>query len=133
MKNLLKETIDILEKHGRTLADIEFFTNGEYDTSVGEFVELARDFYYEEGYGTNYINDKLVGVGVGFILIREEYDGAEWWRYVDTSIRLNAHDAENVVFSIDGVEHYYYPMHEHSADEYNDIINDWKKYNERRF
>lgn len=133
MRNLLKETIDILEKHGRTLEDIGFFTNGEYDVSVKEFEELACNFYYEEGFGTNYINDKLIGVGAGFVLIREEYDGAEWWRYVDTSIRLNAHDAENVVFSIDGVEHYYYPMHDPSDDEYNDIINDWNKYNERRF
>lgn len=133
MRNLLKETIDILEKHGRTLEDIGFFTNGEYDVSVKEFEELACNFYYEEGFGTNYINDKLVGVGAGFILVREEYDGAEWWRYVDTSIRLNAHDAENVVFSIDGVEHYYYPMNDPSDDEYNDIVTDWNKYNERRF
>ena len=129
MRNLLLETINILEKHGHTLEDIKFFTNGEYDVSVKEFEELACNFNYEEGFGTNYINDKLIGVGAGFVLIREEYDGAEWWRYVDTSIRFNAHDPEYVVFSIDGVEHYYDP----SDDEYNDIVNDWNKYNERRF
>ena len=82
MANLLKETKEILERHGKTFDDI-LFVGDKSDHSkmtVKEFLEHAN-FEYDDGYGLEEINTELILVGKDFWLERHEYDGSEWWEY----------------------------------------------------
>ena len=126
MRNLYEETLEILEHHGKTFDNIEFFTNGEWDVSVDDFIAYAKDFNYDAGYGVNYVNANLIGIGDGFLLIRRTYDGAEWWDYYNIAMRVTAANPEFILFSLEGMYEFRKPI---SDDEENDIINAWGEYN----
>ena len=127
MKDFLKETTDVLADYGKTLLDIKFFTNGAYNISVVDFIKEAENFEYDSGFGTNYINDQLVGVGDNFLLIRKEYDGAEYWDYtnLDNSFARPS-ESKYIVFSNEGLDKKY----PDSAldDSYINDVN-WRKFN----
>ena len=79
MANLLKETKEILEQHNKTFDDV-FFVGDEATHSkmtVKDFLEHAN-VEYNDGYGLEEINTKLILVGKDFWLERHEYDGSEW-------------------------------------------------------
>ena len=87
MKNLLKETIEILNENGKTESDVLWVGRGfgtlnmkEYKTTWEDFKEKA-DFEYDDGYGGNEIPMDLIIVGKDFWLERHEYDGSEWWEF----------------------------------------------------
>ena len=128
MKNLFKETVDILERNGHTFEDILYFTNGKYNITPEKFKYIASNFDYDNGYGTNYVNFYLLGIGEDFFITREEYDGSEWWCYFDISAHPNADAAENIVLSADGIERYSY-NNDPSDEEYEYIRDTWNKYN----
>jgi hypothetical protein len=48
--NFLEETINYLEKFGKTLDDIVWFGGDDFQISREQFVELA-DIEYDPGYG----------------------------------------------------------------------------------
>lgn len=86
--NLLQETKEILEKHNKTLQDVFWvgsttLKKGQWIrayTTVEDFVKRA-DRDYDEGYGQEEVNTKLIIVGEHFWLERCTYDGSEWWEY----------------------------------------------------
>lgn len=44
----------------------------------------ASAFDYDEGFGSQEVDPLLKIAGDGWILIREEYDGSEWFRFETT-------------------------------------------------
>lgn len=81
--NLLQETIDALESHGKTPEDILWVScYGRERISFGwtEFSFLADENYYE-GFGMAEVNTTLQIVGQDWWLEREEYDGSEEWTF----------------------------------------------------
>lgn len=78
--NFLEETINYLEKFGKTLDDIIWFGGDDFQISREQFVELAN-IEYDPGYGHQEIAADLVLVGKDFWLERHEYDGSEWWEF----------------------------------------------------
>lgn len=78
--NFLEETINYLEKFGKTLDDIVWFGGDDFQISREQFVELAN-IEYDSGYGHQEIAEDLVLVGKDFWLERHEYDGSEWWEF----------------------------------------------------
>lgn len=91
LTNLLDETIDALERAGKTLDDIKYVTSTRYDarTETSEtvawelidFVEAARHFNYDAGFGMEYVDHSLRLVGDTWWMERGEYDGMEWWEF----------------------------------------------------
>jgi len=81
MKNLLDETLNALERNGKTPDDILSIFTTDYMFSFETFAAAARNFYYDNGYGAQEVNSTLVIVGEDWWLSREEYDGSEWWRF----------------------------------------------------
>ena len=91
MSNLLQETIEILEYHGKTLSDIIFIRQDhhyKWDQPACnhkiedlEALKLLLDTEYDDGYGSPEVNTNLQLVGKDFWLERHEYDGSEWWEY----------------------------------------------------
>lgn len=82
MANLLKETAKHVEEKGMDPIFVGFPDRG-IGMSWDEFKRCA-DFEYDDGYGTHEIPlDLVVGWEDGSKLIRCEYDGSEWWEYIE--------------------------------------------------
>ena len=80
MANLLRETIEILEEHGKTIKDIVAVQGNDFGISVENFIRLANTIY-DDGYGAPKVAVDLFVIGDDFWLERQEYDGSEWWEY----------------------------------------------------
>lgn len=80
MINLLDETICELVANGKDSDDVLWVGDKDGYTTWSEFVSKA-DEEYDNGYGGNEVQDKLVIVGSDWWLERGEYDGSEWWEF----------------------------------------------------
>ncbi|MCD6125153.1 hypothetical protein J7J18_06655 [bacterium] len=90
-KNLLKETLEILEQHNKKPEDVKWCgIPGFGYCSWNEFAAIA-DVEYDSGYGTAMVATDLVIVGEDWWLEREEYDGAEWWEFKTLPVKPKAH------------------------------------------
>jgi len=91
LTNLLDETIDALEKAKKTLDDIKYVTTSVYDYRTDtyknvaweliEFVQEARHFNYDPGFGFEQVDHSLRLVGDNWWMERVEYEGMEWWEF----------------------------------------------------
>lgn len=77
MGNLLNETKEVLERHGKTLKDIVWIGGMDFYTKSNFKEILSID--YDNGFGAQEIAYDLLVVGNDFWLEREEYDGQEGW------------------------------------------------------
>ena len=83
--NLLKETVYQIENRGHTVQDIIFIGSeiSGYQCTWDEYKILAN-FDYDNGYGGQEVaTDLMIAFNDGSTLRRDEYDGAEWWDYVE--------------------------------------------------
>ena len=117
--NLLEETIQFLEKCGKSGGDVlyvlgkrrddkDYWTDLKFMTSWELFKDIAKNTDYDNGFGGNYISMGLKIVGKTFWLERGEYDGSEWWEYKEFP---NLEDYEytqdeNEIKNIIGIECY---------------------------
>ena len=81
MRNLLKETIEKIEKCGHTVHEVKFVTDYDVYYNWEDFARNAKNYNYDDGYGSNEVNINLEVVGSSWWLERDEYDGSEWWEY----------------------------------------------------
>ena len=90
MVNLLKETLEILEKKNKKESDVmlvigllgDYFKDDEREVGCSwELFKKYANFSYDNGFGGNNIKTSLKVVGTDFQLERHEYDGSEWWEY----------------------------------------------------
>lgn len=77
--NLYDETVRILDDYGKTMQDIVFIQGNDFRISWDNFVSVAKETNYDDGFGAQEVAMDLVLVGDGFWLEREEYDGSEGW------------------------------------------------------
>lgn len=104
MSNLLKETLEMLEKNNKKESDV-MFVIGDNEREVGcgwELFKKYADFSYDDGYGGNNIKMSLKVVGTDFWLERHEYDGSEWWEYkempkIDIELIYNEEDIKDMI------------------------------------
>lgn len=80
--NLLAETVNVLHEHHKTLDDVKIFCGEDFQFSKEEFIKFA-----DVDYDYSYKSDGIVAIdlklyGDGFILVRNTYDGLEWWDYI---------------------------------------------------
>ncbi len=81
--NLLQETKDLLESHGKCISDVCWF--GIRDTAEIEGdIQDVFSIEYDNGFGYHNIPLGLVVVGFGWWLERWEYDGSEGWEFKTT-------------------------------------------------
>lgn len=88
MTNLFDETAGVLENHNKTIADIEYIGSSETKINTNKALELMKKTDYYSGYGGQVIAENLMIKGNGFIMTRGEYDGSEWWDYMQTDPSL---------------------------------------------
>ncbi|WP_416453696.1 hypothetical protein QK912_04845 [Lactococcus lactis] len=88
MTNLYDETVTILERYDKTIADIEYIGTLETKINTHKALELMKKTNYDDGFGSQEIADNLMIRGNGFVMTRGEYDGSEWWDYMQTDPSL---------------------------------------------
>lgn len=95
MKNLLSETLSVMNSYGKTPLDVEWvgsyscWDKPEYWTTWEVFAAHA-DVEYDDGFGGNEVDLGLVVVGADWWLERHEYDGSEWWGFKTLPKKPNA-------------------------------------------
>lgn len=80
MKNLLKETLEILKLNKKKPSDVLWVGNEKFYTTWENFKEIA-DVKYDAGFGSQQVASDLSIVGSDFWLERFEYDGSEHWEF----------------------------------------------------
>ena len=83
--NLLSETIHVLNEHNKDLYDIKWIGCDEFCISMLDFITLSRNLDYDDGFGSTEIAQDLKIVGNNFVMVRSEYDGSEWWDFINLS------------------------------------------------
>ena len=82
MKNLLEETLFIMNNYNKTIKDVDFVMckifEDEYYMTWEDFIEQANKEYNNK-YGCYEVKTGLMIVGKDWFLTRQGYDGNEWW------------------------------------------------------
>jgi hypothetical protein len=84
VSNLKDETLEELSEHNKTVDDIVWVGSRDGVIPVDEFLREA-DFAYDDDFGLAEVARDLVVAGTDWCLYRHEYDGAEWWEFLDLS------------------------------------------------
>lgn len=90
--NLWEETVGVLEENGLKWENV--YSIGTEDGFIPKevFHQFAKKYNYDNGYGIEYVPVDLVIEGKGFRLIRQKYDGSEWWKVIKFTSNINIHD-----------------------------------------
>ena len=88
MINLWEETIKVLEGYDRTWEDVQIIYGEDFQITKDNFENVAKITEYDNGYGSQKIASDLVIIGNGFVMSRDEYDGAECWHYLHTGFDI---------------------------------------------
>ena len=86
--NLYDETVETLSFYDKTIADIEYIGSTRTKINTNKALELMKKTNYHSGYGGQEIACNLMIKGKDFIMTRGEYDGSEWWDYMQTDPSL---------------------------------------------
>lgn len=96
MANLKEDTLCAVKMSGHTLDDIKWIGNEEFYIDTDEFWRIADYTDYDEGYGWPEIaTDLCVYFDDGSRLYRGEYDGSEWWEYMQPVVDMPTARLEN--------------------------------------
>jgi len=88
--NLLDETLEALKSRCIDESDIEFVCIDEKKyINWEDFKNLAKDCWYDSGFGLQAINNDLCIVGKDWWLERVEYDGSEGWAFKTKPLKPN--------------------------------------------
>lgn len=80
MKNLLSETINIIEEHGKNESMVEWCGTSKVYFDWETFKILAN-VEYDSGFGSPDVATDLIVAGDDWWIERHEYDGSEWWEF----------------------------------------------------
>ena len=86
--NLYDETVEILSSHDKTIADIEYTGSTRTKINTKKAIKFMKKTNYDSGFGSQEIACNLMIKGNGFVMIRGEYYGSEWWDYMQTDPSL---------------------------------------------
>lgn len=89
MTNLWKETIRVLEEHGKTFENVEYIQGTDFGITKENFEKIAKKSDYDSGFGAARVAEDLVVVGDNWWIERHEYDGNEWWEYKEKPKQTN--------------------------------------------
>lgn len=82
MVNLLSETNKALSNHNLTWNSVKFIKNEDGLIPVADFISMATNINYDDGYGCIHIDPTLKIVGGSWWLERFDYDGHEGWIFI---------------------------------------------------
>lgn len=80
--NLWKETVKNLEENGKSFDDVVIICGNDFQITKENFEIVAKQTDYDNGYGGQEVAQDLKIIGNGFVMVRNEYDGSEWWEFI---------------------------------------------------
>lgn len=81
LRELIQETKDFIAAQGYTKEDIQWIGGNDFTIPLDNFWKSAPQ-YYNAGYGAQEVAaDLKIVFKDGTWMMREEYDGSEWWAY----------------------------------------------------
>lgn len=83
MINFYDETMLALLSHDYSIKDIAFIGCGDFYYDTESFFETIKGINYGSNCGFQEINSFTMVMKDGNAFIRWEYDGLEWWHFVD--------------------------------------------------
>lgn len=83
MINLWEETIAVIENNKRAWDDVTHISGTNFQISKENYERVAKKTYYDSGSGPAEVAEDLVIYGAGFLMRRRDYDGIEWWEFVE--------------------------------------------------
>lgn len=89
LRNLYDETVKELMQHKKEINEIDFISCGGVLIDKDTFFDCAREVWYDNGFGSQSINETLLIVGKDWWLERAEYDGSEWWEYKEKPNKMD--------------------------------------------
>lgn len=81
LMNFKDEIFCYLKKYNKSEKDVIFVSDGEKYCNFSEFLNIIKDYKYDNGWGIPYINLDLKIIGNDWWLERHEYDGSEGWTF----------------------------------------------------
>lgn len=97
MTNLWRETIRVLEEHGKTFENVEYIQGEDFGITKENFEKVAKKSNYNSGFGSAKVAEDLVVVGDNWWIERHDYDGNEWWEYKEKPKQLsNIKEVSNI-------------------------------------
>ena len=81
MTNLYEETAKVLLRYGKSMSDVVFVSGNGHEIPLDNFIETAKSYDYDNGFGGEEVPIDLLVVGKDWWIERHEYDGSEWWEY----------------------------------------------------
>lgn len=84
--NLFEETCDAFKHHGVEWDDVIWIGGDDFEMPLRDFVRLAKETDYDEGYGRQWIASDLTIITSVGRFVREEYDGLEWWKFIPSTV-----------------------------------------------
>lgn len=100
--NLWEKTVGVFEENGLKWENV--YSIGTEDGFIPKevFHQFAKKYNYDNGYGIEYVPVDLIIEGKGFRMIRGEYDGSEWWKYIKLDFIIGNKELKDIkVLSID--------------------------------
>lgn len=83
--SLWEETLAALKENGKEWDDVYWVCIGNKRMYKADFKKYAEEICYRPWlYGGHTINLDLRLYGLKFMMIRNEYDGSEWWSFLET-------------------------------------------------
>lgn len=82
MQNFYDEIVEKLENYNKSIKDIIWIGTRNYKVNKEKFLEDSKNLKYDDGYGIEVINPRLIIAGNNWYLERWEYDGSEGFRFV---------------------------------------------------
>ena len=83
--NLKQETLKCLREHNKNENDIVCVCGDDFKITWKNFIDVANNADYDSGYGGQEVARDLRIIGKDFVMVRDVYDGAEWWRFIGTT------------------------------------------------
>lgn len=87
--NLFEETCKDFKAHGVTWEDIIWVGGNDFEIPLRDFTRLAKETNYYNGYGKQEIASDLMIITKNGRFIRQEYDGLEWWKFIENTLPYN--------------------------------------------
>lgn len=83
MINLKEETLEMMDLFDKTVDDIAWIGGYTFSIPVDLFFELA-DVEYDDDYGSQKVaKDLKIVFKDNTAMYRREYDGKEWWQFIN--------------------------------------------------
>ena len=84
--NLFEETCEDFKAHGVEWEDVVWIGGNDFEIPLRDFIKLAKETNYDDDYGKQFVASDLTIITTLGRFVRAEYDGLEWWKFIENKV-----------------------------------------------